>query len=198
MVCSMYNKSTCLQVLYQTQNCGVSCNDSSIAIEGDVDQEPNENTAQLIKNGLTVLGASQACVSHLLYLFPLCGANVTVSREQCLLLSTDVCTNEWQVALSIFKDQFTNCESLPNTEQGLLFICILSFTSLPLFRSDPFINSSITMTSDSVMVNCSDQFILINGTCRPLCDKLKLFTSEDSYIDYIILIMSSISGLLCG
>ena len=124
----MYNKSTCLQVFHQTQNCGVSCNDSSIAIEGDVDLEANENTAQLIKNGLTVLGASQTCISHLvpfmcLYLFPLCGANVTVSREQCLLLTTDVCTNEWQVASSIFKDQIPNCESLPNTEQGLLFIC---------------------------------------------------------------------------
>ena len=62
----MYNKSTCLQVLYQTQNCGVSCNDSSIAIEADVDLEANENTAQLIKNGLTLLGASQTCVSYLI------------------------------------------------------------------------------------------------------------------------------------
>ena len=142
----MYNKSTCLQELNQiAKNCS-SCEygkDSLIYIAANVDLEANENTAQLIKNGLTVLGASQTCVSHFipfmcLYLFPLCGDNVTVSREQCLLISTDVCSNEWQVALSIFREQIPNCESLPNTKQGMLFICILSFSSSFLFRCDPF------------------------------------------------------------
>ena len=94
-----------------------------------MDQEANENTAQLIKNGLTVIGASQTCISYLipfmcLYLFPLCGANATVSREQCLLISTDVCKDEWQMALSIptLKDQIPNCESLSSISgNGLLF-----------------------------------------------------------------------------
>ena len=147
MKCIMYNKSTCLQELNQiAKNCS-SCeygSDSYINIAANVDLEANENTAQLIKNGLTVLGASQTCVSYMipfmcLHLFPLCGANVTVGREQCLLISTDVCKDEWQVALSIFKDQIPNCESLPNTEQGLLFTSILSFSSSFLFRCDPFI-----------------------------------------------------------
>ena len=61
-----------------------------------------------------------------------------------------------------------------------------------------FDNSSITKSSDSVMVNCSDKFTLINGTCKPLCDKMEMFTSEDSYIDYVIVTMASISGLLYG
>ena len=169
-----------------------------------MDLEANENTAQLIKNGLTVLGASQTCISHLLpfmclYLFPFCGANVTVSREQCLLISIDVCTNEWQVASSIFKDQIPIVKAFQIPNKVCCLFAILSFTSFLFLDVIPlFDKSSITMPPDSVMVNCSDQFTLINGTCRPLCGKLKLYTNEKAYIDYVVLVMSSISGLLCG
>ena len=89
--CANYTKSVCLQVLNQTKNC-LSCerkNENYIAISASIDQEANENTAKIIMTGLSLLGASQTCVSSLtpfmcLYLFPLCGANATVSRQQCI------------------------------------------------------------------------------------------------------------------
>ena len=143
----MYNKSTCLQELNQiVKNCS-SCehgNDSYISIAANVDLEAKDTIAQLIKAGIS--SSSQTCVSHLLpficlYLFPLCGANVTVGREQCLLIRTGVCKDEWQMALSIptLKNQIPNCESLPITDKGLLFICRMSFSCSLLFRCDPFI-----------------------------------------------------------
>ena len=103
-------------------------NDSCIYIAASVDQEANEIIAQLI-----VLEASQTCISTLmpfmcLYLFPLCGANVTVSgRRQCIEVSTGVCKDDWQNALNfpLVKDKIPNCNSFPTTGQGLLFISIL-------------------------------------------------------------------------
>ena len=185
--CTIYNKSTCLQVLNQSKNCS-SCkygNDSSIYIAANVDQDANEKIAQLIN-----LGASPTCKLYLiplmcLHLFPLCGNNATFSRQECFEISTGVCKVEWQNALNIpvIKDKVPNCSSFPATEQALLF---------------PAFDNTSTMTNDTVLVNCNYQFILINGTCQPLCDKLDLFSDKNSYIDYVILFMASISGLLGG
>ena len=92
---------------------------------------------------------------------------------------------EWQEALNIpvIKDKIPNCNSFPTTKQGQLF---------------PVSDKTSTTTNDSVLVNCNDQFILINGTCQPLCDKLGLFSDKNSYIDYVIIFIASISGLLGG
>ena len=170
--CNIYNKSTCLQVLNQSRNCS-SCehgNDSSIFIEANVDQNANEEIAHLIN-----LVASPTCKLYLiplmcLYLFPQCGTYATFSRQECFEISTGVCKVEWQEALNIpvIKDKIPNCNSFPTTEQGQLF---------------PVSDKTSTMTNDSVLVNCNDQFILINGTCQPLCDKLGLFSDKNSYID---------------
>ena len=128
--CANYTKSVCRQALnqIQTNNC-LSCeqrDENYIAISANVDQEDNENIAQVITAGFSLLGASQTCVSSAipfmcLYLFPLCGANTTVSRQQCIDISTVLCKDEWQRALSIpsIKDQIPKCESLPSiTGQG--------------------------------------------------------------------------------
>ena len=64
-------------------------------IASDVDQEANENTAQLVINGLSFLGASKACRSSFipfmcLQLFPLCDGNGTPHKDQCISISTVV------------------------------------------------------------------------------------------------------------
>ena len=120
------------------------CEQSYIAISASIDQEANENTAQVIKTGLSLLGASQTCVSSLipfmcLYLFPLCGTNATVSRQQCIDISTVLCKDEWQRALSIpgIKDRIPNCEGLPSiTGNGMLF-CL--YFSILIYLSYVFI-----------------------------------------------------------
>ena len=127
--CTKYTKSTCLQVLKQHNNC-LSCNDSYIAINSSVNQEVNEATARLINSALRTFGASQMCMEHLeplmcLHLFPPCGSNVTISREQCIYVTTGVCKTEWQLAMkSPLNNQLPKCESL--SPSGLLFNCIMS------------------------------------------------------------------------
>ena len=145
--CANYSKSVCLQVLRQYTNC-LSCEQKYIAISASIDQESNENTAQAIKTGLSLLGASQTCLSSLipfmcLYLFPLCDSNTTVSRQQCIYISTVLCKDEWQTALSIqtIKDQIPKCESLPSiTGKGLLYnLCVFDLNYLFLIRNSIFI-----------------------------------------------------------
>ena len=133
--CTTYTGTTCLQELKQHNNC-LSCNDSYITIKSSADQEAKEKTARIIKTSLSALGASQTCISQLvpfmcLYLFPLCGTNATaVSREQCIQISTDVCEEQWQMALEIptLKDQIPNCGNFPSmAEKGLSFIALTYF-----------------------------------------------------------------------
>ena len=94
-------------------------------IAANVDQEANENTAQLIISGLPLLGATEMCISSLipfmcLYLFPLCDGNGTAhkpSRDQCIEISTVVCKDEWQKAALIpgVIEKLPDCESLSKT-----------------------------------------------------------------------------------
>ena len=117
----------CLQALIQREECLFEefNNSSDVYITTSVDQEANENTAQLIINGLSLLGTTETCRSSFipflcLYLFPLCDKNGTVSRpsrDQCIEVSTVACKDEWQKALSIpyVKQQLPDCESLPAT-----------------------------------------------------------------------------------
>ena len=96
--CANYTKSVCLQVLNQTKN--EQKNNNHISISASIDQEANDNTAHVIKIGLSLLGASQTCTLSLIP-FTLCGTNATVSRQQCIDISTVLCRDEWQRALSI-------------------------------------------------------------------------------------------------
>eukprot|EP00731_Ephydatia_muelleri_P026488 Em0018g588a len=125
--CANYTKSVCLQALIEREKCLFEefNNSSDVYITASVNQEANENTAQLIINGLSLLGTTETCRSFLipflcLYLFPLCDENGTVSRpsrDQCIEVSTVACKDEWQKALSIpyVKQQLPVCESLPAT-----------------------------------------------------------------------------------
>ena len=124
MGCANYTKQACLQTLTQTKACllGVEINSSNIMIAANIDQETNENTAQLVISGLPLLGATEMCTSSFipfmcLYLFPLCDGNGTAhkpSRDQCIEISTVVCKNEWQKALafSSVQQKLPNCGSL--------------------------------------------------------------------------------------
>ena len=117
----------CLQALIQSEECLFEefKDSSGVYITASVDQEVNENTAKLIINGLSLLGATETCRSSFipfmcLYLFPLCDENGTLSRpsrDQCIEVSTIECKNEWQLALgiSVVKQQLPDCESLPTT-----------------------------------------------------------------------------------
>ena len=53
-------------------------------------------------------------------------------------------------------------------------------------------------TTTKIMVNCSDQFILTNGTCRPKCDTLKLYSDGISDGDFVIECMAAFAAVVCG
>ena len=114
-------------------------NSNAVMIAANVDQEASESTAQLVVDGLPLLGATEACTSSFvpfmcLYLFPLCDGNGTVtrpSRDQCIEISTVVCKDEWQKALGLqaVKKNLPDCASLPTTSN-----CEGSFTAWILIQ----------------------------------------------------------------
>ena len=54
-------------------------------------------------------------------------------------------------------------------------------------------NVSITTTTPaSILIkNCSDTFVSINGTCRPLCVKVKYYSNAVSEVDFVIQTMAA-------
>ena len=62
----------------------------------------------------------------------------------------------------------------------------------------PSFNNNLNAT-DVVRVNCNDQFALINGTCRPLCGKLQLYSSKTlSDSVFVIEVLTSIVAEFFG
>eukprot|EP00731_Ephydatia_muelleri_P026481 Em0018g581a len=197
--CVNYTKSVCLQALIQREECLFEefNNSSDVYITTSVDQEANENTAQLIINGLSLLGTTETCRSSFipflcLYLFPLCDENGTVSRpsrDQCIEVSTVACIDEWQKALSIpyVKQQLPDCESLPATSycQGV--------------NATVAVQNTTTMAPNSTHLSCRDSFFLLNGSCHPMCNKWKQYSSDaiSNSIDAIVII-SAAAGLAMG
>ena len=115
-------------------------NNSNEVIIANADQEASESTAQLVVDGLPLLGATETCTSSFvpfmcLYLFPLCDGNGTVtrpSRDQCIEISTVICKDEWQKALAIssVKEKLSKCESLALAREsvckGTTAFCIIT------------------------------------------------------------------------
>ena len=123
--CVNYTKSTCLSALTEINTClsGAHKNSTSINIAANVNQNSNDNIAQLIISGLPLLGATELCKSSFipfmcLYLFPLCdgdGITYKPSMDQCIEISTVLCKDEWKQAqrIAAVREQLPACHDLP-------------------------------------------------------------------------------------
>ncbi|KAL5515467.1 hypothetical protein EMCRGX_G000637, partial [Ephydatia muelleri] len=198
--CVNYSKSTCFQALSEISAClpGTQHNDSSIKIAANVDQETNDETAQLIISGLPLLGASEMCKSSLipfmcLYLFPLCdgkGMAHKPSIDQCIEISTVLCKDEWQKAQSIstVKNQLPDCQRLS------ISASCLGMHAQALDEKNNTIINNMPELSEANQINCTEPFYFSNGTCLPLCDKWKQYSNEKSAAIDVITILSALSG----
>ena len=58
-------------------------------------------------------------------------------------------------------------------------------------------NVSITTTTPaSVLINCSDTFVSINGICTPLCVKMKYYSNAVSEVEFVIQIMAAFVAIV--
>ena len=199
---------------------GTQHNDSSVKIAANVDQETNDETAQLIISGLPLLGASEMCKSSLipfmcLYLFPLCdgkGMAHKPSIDQCIEISTVLCKDEWQKAQSIstVKNQLPDCQRLSISTSCLgkddfqnLYAQTITFFYLGMHaqaldeKNNTIINNMPEL-SEANQINCTEPFYFSNGTCLPLCDKWKQYSNEKSAAIDVITILSALSGFTFG
>ena len=121
--CASYSKSTCLASLLRSKSylTGVQENGSSVDVSENVDLEANENSIQVIISHLSLLNATETCISSLipfmcLHLFPLCdgdGAVPAPTRDQCIEVCRVACKDVWQKAINItgIVRQLSHCES---------------------------------------------------------------------------------------
>ena len=180
-----------------------------MVIIANVDQEASESTAQLVVDGLPLLGATETCTSSFvpfmcLYLFPLCDGNGTVtrpSRDQCIEISTVICKDEWQKALAIssVKEKLPKCESLALAREGVCKgnNCMLRYYFIVKNASLEVIGGS-NLSPNSTRTFCTDSFLFSNGTCVPQCGKWKQYDDEMSLALDIFAIISAVIGLGSG
>eukprot|EP00731_Ephydatia_muelleri_P026479 Em0018g579a len=179
----------CLQALTQRAECLFEefNNSSDVYIIASVDQEANENTAQLIINGLSLLGTTETCRSSFipflcLYLFPLCDENGTVSRpsrDQCIEVSTVACKDEWQNALSIpyVKQQLPVCESLSATSycEGVFILISLMDREALFCSSQDLLEAVKTPTAFCSFIGSVYCYALLQQAIWWICHVAALF-----------------------
>ena len=131
---SLYRGSVCRETL---QSC-LDRDFSDIYISSNVNQDEAEDTARLLADGLEQFGASEECKKSALpffclYLFGLCDGNGTVphtpSASDCLHISTDVCSREWQIGSTLVT--LPECSELPDQAQLTCngeYLCIILYT----------------------------------------------------------------------
>ena len=97
------------------------------------------------------------------YYFPLSdcssGYIYSASREDCITITTTVCSVPWTLATNLgYGDQLPNCQELPPAD---------NMSNLVDGMSSVFIEPT------SSNITCLDDFLEINSTCIPRCDRFQ-------------------------
>ena len=140
MECSPLASSTCKDILLQLKQC-LPDESEELYVNSDIDQGKTEVMAMTIISGLNFLNPSPNCLEMAepflcLYLFPLCDATNSTYRptyNECVLLTTDICQREWQMAVQLSSD-LPKCSEFEDAQS----ICsnstfVLSHSNLSVF-----------------------------------------------------------------
>ena len=123
------------------------------------------------------------------HLFPLydcsTGTIYTASKEYCTTISTKICAQQWNIAIDFgYGDRLPNCDELPSNG-------IMSNDSNDTSFDDLF-DSNDTSTE----IICKEDFIKINSTCIPRCDKFELAKPFETKLLIAVEVIASAIGLI--
>ena len=118
--CLAVVSATCKDTLLQLQKCLPEKEEGSdeVYVSSAVDQRETEGLAVTLIDSLKLLSPSSECLKMAepflcLYLFPLCNtANGTTyhpTYNECVVLTTDVCQSEWEIAVQLFSSNLPQC-----------------------------------------------------------------------------------------
>ncbi|XP_019850180.1 PREDICTED: uncharacterized protein LOC109580976 [Amphimedon queenslandica] len=177
-----YTGSTCKSILQEWQSCAIGTSDDIYVTSNSSQKLESKVRLLQVLQDPSVSDECRSAGSEFLcqYSFTLCdcvaGKEYLPSRELCNYVSTQVCSAEWQAAISSFgPGVLPDCLKLPSTG----------------------ITSNFTLNSTIVCAE-SDGFSLIGGFCRPRCDKFQTLASKNVLTHKVTQLIANIVSLLVG
>ena len=189
-----YTGLTCQQELHFFQTCLFNST-REILISSDQQLEDLEEMAEFFFNAFPILNPSQECLTAIfpllcLYIFPMCGDNGTVyqpSSAQCVEVSTGVCREEWENAVSIAGDLIPSCSTF--SDEPTVDHCMSAIgETTEQTPSTESINTTVQL-----MPNCSLNFFRdkSDGLCKPVCNDWEALPHSTTVLIDSLLILGS-------
>ncbi|XP_019850179.1 PREDICTED: uncharacterized protein LOC109580975 [Amphimedon queenslandica] len=181
-----YTGSTCKSYLQEWQSCAIGATDG---IYINSSQKLMTSEVSFVLQALQSSSVSEECRSAgsefvCQYSFPLCdcvtGKEYLPSREFCNYVSTQVCSAEWQEAISILgQGVLPDCLELPST-------------------GDSDNSSSIISNCSTIVCAESDGFRCVNGSCRPQCGEFKTYSPRNARTQQVTQLIATIISSSVG
>ncbi|XP_019854875.1 PREDICTED: uncharacterized protein LOC109583829 [Amphimedon queenslandica] len=179
--CHEYTGTACRDFLHQWFQCTIGEGELNIGVSQQ-EQNQHEQTIESLNNYLEFYKQCQQQSSAFIcqYFFPLAdcstGKSYKATKEDCLLISTGVCSDLWTLANNFsYGSLLPNCSTLPNA--------VNDSSSVTLSIED------INDTNGTEGIACREDFVKIDLICEPRCES---FDQTRSHLDSQILIYSEV------
>ncbi|XP_019853215.1 PREDICTED: uncharacterized protein LOC109582744 isoform X3 [Amphimedon queenslandica] len=184
--CHEYTGTACRNFLHQWFQCTIGEGELNIGVSQQ-EQNQHEQTIGSLSPYLEHYKQCQQQSSAFIcqYFFPLAdcstGKSYKATKEDCLLISTGVCSDLWTLANSFgYGSLLPDCSTLPNAINNL------SSVMTPI--------KSMNDTNGTNGIVCREDFIKTNLICEPRCDSFE----QSSHLDTQILIHSEVVATSMG
>ncbi|XP_019859821.1 PREDICTED: uncharacterized protein LOC109588072 isoform X3 [Amphimedon queenslandica] len=181
--CHEYTGTACRDFLHQWFQCTIGEGELNIGVSQQ-EQNQHEQTISLLSSNLEFYKQCQQQSSAFIcqYFFPLAdcstGKFYKATKEDCLLISTGVCSDLWTLANNFsYGSLLPDCSTLPNAANDSSFVTI------------PIEGMNDTNGTDGIV--CREDFFKTDLICEPRCDSFE----QSSHLDTRILIYSEVVGI---
>ncbi|XP_019859819.1 PREDICTED: uncharacterized protein LOC109588072 isoform X2 [Amphimedon queenslandica] len=178
--CHEYTGTACRDFLHQWFQCTIGEGELNIGVSQQ-EQNQHEQTISLLSSNLEFYKQCQQQSSAFIcqYFFPLAdcstGKFYKATKEDCLLISTGVCSDLWTLANNFsYGSLLPDCSTLPNAANDSSSVTI------------PIEGMNGTNGTDGIV--CREDFVKIDLMCEPRCDSFE----ETSHLNSQILIYSEV------
>uniref|UniRef100_A0A1X7TFL7 FZ domain-containing protein n=1 Tax=Amphimedon queenslandica TaxID=400682 RepID=A0A1X7TFL7_AMPQE len=185
--CHEYTGTACRNFLHQWFQCTIGEGELNIGVSQQ-EQNQHEQTMTSLStyfgNGVEFYKQCQQQSSAFIcqYFFPLAdcstGKSYKATKEDCLLISTGVCSDLWTLANNFsYGSLLPDCSTLPNAVNDSSSVTI------------PIEGMNDTNGTEGIM--CREDFVKTDLMCEPRCDSFE----QSSHLDSQILIYSEVVAI---
>ncbi|XP_019854872.1 PREDICTED: uncharacterized protein LOC109583828 isoform X2 [Amphimedon queenslandica] len=179
--CHEYTGTACRNFLHQWFQCTIGEGELNIGVSQQ-EQNQHEQTITSLNSYLEYCKQCQQQSSAFIcqYFFPLAdcstGKSYKATKEDCLLISTGVCSDLWTLANNFsYGSLLPDCSTLPNAVNDSSSVTILI--------------EDMNDSNGTEGIACREDFVEIDLICEPRCDS---FEQTGSHLDSQLLIYSEV------